>query len=341
MKNIDKELEGMALEQDQEFDKKIQKMIDKRMRRNALKVIGIVVIIAVVVFFVLSPLVGLFVTNPARANKGNPSTLLKTMRAYYDTTHPYMEVADISVKKNGFGCYTMNIDVVDHSDKIMLTADDPENTIATMKLGKIAITSDGKGRSSMILGRFYSKSSAQAFADNSDIISEISKLPASAHLYLSVTNKKLMDVSTLLKLQNDDFQVEWLQIYQKDSDFQPGVSAHMVANLIKKSDVRDNYTSAELRKTYISELKTMYENHKLFSGLQLYSSDEGYTSSSDPDASATEALKQVIGAAEKNKKFQSRNYCISGSRDAILKYLKSTGLKSIQVDKVKYSTLAD
>ena len=119
MKDIDKELEGMAMEQDQDFDKKIQKMIDKRMRRNALKVIGIVVLVAVVILFVLNPLVGLFVTNPVRANKGNQSKLLMTMRAYYDTTHPYMEVADISVKKNGFGCYTMNIDVVDHSDTIM------------------------------------------------------------------------------------------------------------------------------------------------------------------------------------------------------------------------------
>lgn len=336
MKDIDKELEGMALEQDQKFDKKIQKMIDRRMRRNALKVIGIVVLIAVVIFLGLSPLINLFQTNPAKANKGTNSTLVKTLRAYYETTHPYMEVADIIVTKNGFGCYTLNIDVIDHREYIAIKSGDPQNTIAKMKLGKLTITSDPQGRSTPILGAFGDNNEKYwTSKDKEEVLSEISKLPDSAHLYVSVQSKSLVDVSKLLALRNNGFNIEWLQIYQKNSRWQPGVSANVVANLEGKDATgREGISAKYLRLIYIDNLQTMYDHQKLYAGFQLYSGDQIYEQGSG-------VLKEALDAAKKNAKFQTSDYCISGTKAEVLKYLNEGNFSYINVDKVRYSMLGN
>ncbi len=35
----------------------------------------------------------------------------------------------------------------------------------------------------------------------------------------------------------------------------------------------------------------------------------------------------------------AKNYCVSGSKDQIIKYLKNTNIKSIYIDKIRLSSL--
>lgn len=66
----------------------------------------------------LNPVVSLFFPNAEKLNERdgeNPSQLLKLMRAYYETVYPDKEVTMLEVEKDGFGCYTIQTVVMDHS----------------------------------------------------------------------------------------------------------------------------------------------------------------------------------------------------------------------------------
>lgn len=157
---------------------------------------------------------------------------------------------------------------------------------------------------------------------------EMGKLPESAVIYLSVGEVSPRPVADIRK---GDITLEWFQVNQPDSGFQGGIS--MKLNCIyKDTDDRTGMTEEELKKVYISNLQELLNTEYIWKdfGLSRYGRMFNYPK---------ETLQNCLKDAEKISVLTTKKYCISGSKDQILNYLKNTDIKSIYVDKIRLSSL--
>lgn len=335
MKKMENELETLGFEQeaefDRQFDKQLEKMINRKIRGIALKTAIAVVLAAVLIFLGISPLLNLYHTNPAELNKGHPSKLLSVMRAYYETMYSYREVCGIEVKKDGFGCYTLDMDLIDHSEGgITIGAYD---VTMKMKRGKLSVENDSHKRTAYRIV-FYNDADRElrmTKADAEDLVEDMKMLPRSSYLYLSVSDKKPRKIRELLEKNSDDFKMQWVQIYQPDCDFQAGMSLCLAA-ASKDTDCREELIDKQLKKVYIENLTLLRDNMEIWNGLEMPSNNSQYLADQD-------LLDQTIKNARASKKFETKNYCVSGTRDEVIAFLEAGNFNSINVDHVEYSTL--
>lgn len=330
---MDKELENLAMDQDLDFDKKLEATINRKIRRIALKSAILVVAVAVILFLGISPVMNFCYTNAAKLNKGQPSKLLTVLRAYYETVNPYVEVGPVEVEKNGFGTYTLNMNMVDRKEAAEVGV---TNLTMKMKRGTLSVQNDSGKFAQVTLGRFLVKGEDEPMTqgEKREIIEEIKKLPESANLYLSISDKKIQDVGNLMKRTNEDLSLEWVQAYQPECEFQGGVRLHSTFTGGTFGEDRSQMTGTELKNAYIENLKALQANEEAWKGLELYSSNTVWA-----ESAKEEVLQETIAAAEKSSEFKTQNYCISGTKEEILKFLESETYNKIQVDGVQVSRL--
>lgn len=325
---MDQELGTLAMDQDLDFDQKLEKMITRKMRKVAVKTAIIVVLAVAVVFLGISPVMNLMHYNPAKTSKTGEGDPMAVLDAYYKTTCPYVEVWGVQVEKEGFGCYTLNLDLMNGKKTVA--------AVLEMKRGRISITSDSSQCLSPLIGRFFTEQQGEAMGeeDRKTLIKEIEKLPDSSHLYLSLSNQKPQDVSALLKQTNDELELEWLQVYQPENEFQAGVGIY--SNVIGPNyDIMPEELTAErLKEEYLKNLKLLKENQDAWKGLELYSGDSIWA-----ESEKDQLLQKAISAAEKSPIFQTKNYCVSGTKKEILAFLQKGAYNRINVDNVQYSIL--
>jgi hypothetical protein len=102
--------------------------------------------------------------------------------------------------------------------------------------------------------------------------------------------------------------------------------------MYKDTDDRRGMTEEELKKVYISNLKELLNTEYIWKDLALSSGSTVFYKS-------REVLENCLKDAEKISVLTTKNYCISGSKDQILNYLKNTNIKSVLVDKIRLSKL--
>lgn len=325
MRNIDDELKKMNMEPDSEFDAYVEKAINKRIRKTAAKTCIAIVAAAIVIYFCVSPLISMCFPNAVKLNKGENSTMFNTMRAYYETMFPYRELCSVEAEKDGFGCYTMYLDVADGRSRNYRGS---HNVIMEMKLGKLSVSYDADQRTTFELGRFYyEKSDVENNADY--IYSELEKLPESAIVYLSVSQKNPDEVSDIFEKAGEEIDIKWIQVYQPESDFQAGVSTDLSCET-GDTEYRNEMDAEEIKTVYIENLKTLRDNFDIWKNLEMYSGSSVYRESA-------KHFDLLIEAAEKDETFETKNYCISGSKEQILEYLNTVEADKLYVDKVSYS----
>lgn len=334
MKKMEHELEEMGFEQepelDRQFDKQIEKMINHKIRGIALKTAIAVVLAAVLLFLGISPLLNLYHTNPAELNRGNPSKLLSVMRAYYETMYPYREVCDVEVQKDGFGCYTLGMDLIDHSEGKLAIGD--YDVTMKMKRGKLSVESDSHKRTVHRIV-FYNDDEDLRMTkkEAEDLTEDMEMLPRSSYLYLSVSDKKPRKIRELMEKKSDDFDIQWAQIYQPGCDFQAGMSLRLSA-AVKETDRREELTDKQLKKVFIENLTLLRDNMEIWKGLEMPSNNSIYIADK-------ELLEQSIEKARESYTFETKNYCVSGKRDEVIAFLKAGNFNLINVDHVEYSIL--
>ena len=326
IKEIETELEELTMEQAPDLDQAIEKIIRKKMRKAALKTSIAVVLTAAVVLLGISPLTDLFYPNGVKLSEGNPSQLQSILRAYYETMYPYNEVLGVTAEREGFGSYTLYVNMADHREPITVGSTD-----VTMKLtrGKLSVSEDSKGLTVFSMGRF-SENEVGA-AENEEILSEIRLLPETSSLYLSISAKQARDVEDLMEQQSDDLRLEWIQVYQPEcSEFQAGIRMHL-CGAFDDFDRRQELTAAELKEVYIQNLQTLKEHFDIWKNMGMYTGSTMWIP-------RTDLLDQLITAAESTDSFKTKNYCISGTKSEILRYLDSIDYIQLEVDKVHYSS---
>lgn len=328
--DLDKELNGLAMEQDQDMDALIDKVIKQKMRKIALKTVLAALLIVALIFLGISPIMNIACTNPVTANEaedGEASQLIQVLRAYYDVTSPYLELVGVDVEKEGFGCYTLYFDMTDAREKNIVG--DTDFTME-MKRGTLSSVSDPYGYAIAVLGTFFDPNEAEAMskAEKQELLAEIRALPDTSTFYVTVSLDEAKAISELQQLETDEFCVEWVQVYEPGCEFQAGLDLH---NTVSFGDGwRDEMTAEELKEVYLENLQLLYDHTDLWQGLRLYSGSTIYES-------RKQTLGQVIEAAEKNAAFETKNYCISGTKEVILEYLEDNDFLWISVDHVKYS----
>lgn len=332
MKKIEQELRQMAFAQDPDFDKLLEKRINRKIRKIAFKSAAAVVLAVMLIFLGISPLMNLYYTNPAKLNEGNPSKLLSVMRAYYETMYPYREVCGIEVEKDGFGRYTLALDLIDHSEGKIAVGD--YDVTMSMKRGKLAVESDRYKRTANRIV-FFDEDAGEDLrttkADVEALAGDMKMLPRSSYLYLSVSDKKPRKIGTLMKKNSDAFQVHWAQIDQPDCDFQAGMSLD-VSTAAEKTDYREDLTEEQLKTVYLKNLTLLKDNMEIWKGLDMPSNNSVYMADK-------ELLEESIEKARQSERFETKNYCVSGSRDAIIAFLKAGNFDSVSVDHIEYSML--
>lgn len=326
---IDDELNDMGMQPESDFDAYIERAINSRIKKIAAKTCIIITAIVILIFFCISPLMNLCFANAAKLNEGENSVLLKTMRAYYETVFPYYEVCGINVEKDGFGCYTLNMNVADHREKIYIGATD---VIMEMKLGKLSVKSDPDGKATLMLGRF-DENNIITEGELEQLYRDIEELPESAVIYASVSQKKAEDVDSVAEKAGDKIELQWIQVYEAESDFQAGVSLNITAAFGKR-DMRGEMNGEEIKEVYTENLKILRENFDIWKNLGIYSNSSIYYTG---DAGVIDGL---ISKAKDYDSIETKNFCISGSRDDILAYLAAQEAEwdNVQIDKVNYSS---
>lgn len=146
------------------------------------------------------------------------------------------------------------------------------------------------------------------------MLSEIEKLPQSLLSVPVPFGSEDEEVEDLIKQNSDDFQIEWLQVYEPQCDFQAGLSLNLSA-ATKESDKRGEMSAGELRQVYLENLALLKENMEIWEDLDMPSNDSVWRSDKT-------LLEELAEAGKSSDTFETKHYCVSGSRDAVLSYLQ-------------------
>lgn len=337
-KNINADLKNLAMDQpevpekdptdagrpsmgyDRDFDAYIEKAINRRIKKIAARTFIVMLAAVVAVIFCISPLMRLIFPDAVRMEKDGQQ-LLTLMRAYYETTMPWKEVISLEAESDGFGCYTLNMDVTDLRRQQYIGE---VNVQMAMRLGKLSVKNDPDHRTAFETGKFYTEKMEEV-TDPDAMIEELEKLPESAIIYISVSQKEASDVSTVMDRAGS--MLWWLQVYEPENTFQAGVSTAMSASYGDRDIYRSQMTAAEIKQIYLENLGILRDNMDIWKDLNVCSNSTVYYQ-------APQVIDEAIAAAQADDSFMTVNYCLAGSKEKVLDYLRSADLAMLVVERV-------
>lgn len=316
---LDQELELLIDEmpEQEDFEKKIDRYIKKKIRNITIKTVCSIFVIIAVLFLMISPAMDRAYLNPKKLEKDG--TFQSVLRDYYEITRPYIELGTIHIEKKGFARYSLGMEAHDNTEKINVGL---ETVWVDVLLGKYKNWNDPQMLLVTKLGAFEYPSSKE---DIDNLTKELEKLPESAKVSLAISETKVRDVE---ELREEKVDLDWIEVYHPNQpEFQGGLSLWRT-QIFDDSDDRENMTEEELLKVYVKNLKNLAEHSDIWRNLGL-----PYHSSV-----WTEGVKQIEDCYEDAKtleKLQTKAYYISGRRNEILEYLQKTSIESVSVYDVK------
>lgn len=319
--DIDRELELLLddIPQQEDFEKKIDRYIKKRIRRITVKTILAIFIIAVVLLFLISPAMDAAYLNPEKLQEDQ--TFLSVLRDYYDLTRPYIEIGGINIEKKGFAKYELGFSVYDNINSYVAGR---ENVRAEMALGQYKNWNDPQTLLTPRLGAFAYPVTKKEIEE---LTEEFEKLPESAQIYLAVSEKEARDIADI---QKEAVRLDWIEVYHPNQPaFQGGLNLWR-SQRFDESDDRENMTEEELLDVYVENLQNLTEHPEIWSPLRL-----PYHSIVWEDGRAE--VKECYEDAKTLSNLRTKAYYISGGRDEVIAYIKKTEIESLSVYDVKSS----
>lgn len=318
---------------EREFERKLQKAIDRRIRKICVKTTAVVLAALMVVFLGISPLMDALCESPEKLRQSGVS-LTHYLHAYYESVQPYTEIIGgmgmESVEKRGFGRYTVRFDVVDQTGGVVIGRG---NTAAEFAYGAYRITDEPEDTveslSSALLNRFNALN-----YNEEETIENFRDLPASGNLFLSVTLKDPISVQSLR--EDEKITAKWVQI-ESDSTWQGGLLLHSTTSF--DGAWRQEMDGEELRQAYLDNLQCLLSEPKLLADLTFYVSyaeDHGkeYYSGSILFAGQEVVQETYDAVAAQTGELMTRCFCIAGGRDEVIDFLERMDVTSLQIDKI-------
>lgn len=320
-RKLDKELETLAgaMPDQNELEKKIEKCINRKIRKTVLRTIAAITAIVLLLALIINPLMNAYYLNPYELHKGESSVLLSVLRDYWETMQPYTEITSVDVEKKGFAEYELSMQVYNQIDHLTVGE---RNVKCEVKRGKYEDIEDSNAYLTHVMGRF-----ACEWNEKGEVIEDLKELPASSVIYLSIGLESPKSVDSLMR---ENMELNWIEIYQPNVEFQGGLSLVMSAN-INEDDVRREMSGEKLKKVYLSNLENLLKNQEVWKSLGIKSGSTVYLDHM--------VLKDTYEDAKEIEILQTKNFCISGKRDEIVAYLEKEEVNSILVDEVKLTDL--
>lgn len=334
---LNEELDALMKEmpKEDELEKKIEQYITRKVRKIVIRTVTAIVCVLIVLLLIINPMMNAMYLNPYKLN-GEPehvgaesSIYLNVMRDYWETVQPYVEISSIDVEKKGFARYELEMCVNNHIGSQNIGAG---NVWCEVVRGKYVDIQDANLYLTHLMGRFdnswYEENESGELVRHSTpkekYIEEFQDLPASATIYLSISTETPQNVE---ELRAENIQLEWLEVYQPDVDFQGGLSMNL-SSIVSVDDRRGEMSEKELIQAYVSNLENLIAYPDIWKEFGLSSGNCVW-----PDGDHS-ILKATYEDAKNLETLQSKNYCISGERDEIIEYLEKTDVISIHVDEI-------
>ena len=313
---IDEELKALLndMPEPDELEKRIDKSINKKIRKTVLHTLtGVTVILLFIILF-LNPLVNYSFFNPY----GMDEKMLEIMRDYCETMYPYREVLDIQVKPKGLARYDIQMQV----DNLTETHNDSvANVWYDINFSFFGDIVDAESIFKPDTDRFH-----QANVDKNELIENISELPKSAMVYLSVSEESEKNIE---ELRNMCVQLQWFQVYQPNVSFQGGMN-YQPEIIFAEDDNRVDMTEQELLDAYINNLSNLISEVEAWAGFGL-----GDGSTETYFDYLQDALFYTRRDAMHNlTSLNVENYCVYGKRDEVIQFLQEHELDSILIENV-------
>ena len=324
-KKLDEELNALMeeLPPQDDLEKKINQSINRRIRKIIITTVSVTFILLLLIFLVISPAMSCLYLNPYKLNKKKLDKIkANVMWIIRNFSKPYMEIMDMEVTPKGFANYEVQVQMTDGKSWVQIGA---PNAGFYVKRGKYKdVIESSQMHFVHVFGRFE-----QSYSDKEEIVEQIEELPESAVVYLSVSDSKTRTVNELRSLP---VEVDWMQVYQPNAEFQGGLQLSNRTVCMEKEDEREILSEEELKKVYLSNLKTLLDYPEIWRDLGLCDGIKAWTDE-------TGVLKKTYQDAQDLKTLESKNYCVSGKRDDILTYLQNLEEQSIFVEDVRFTSL--
>lgn len=324
------------------FEKELEKAVDRRIRKVALRTVFAVLVVLALIFAGISPVMDLVYPNAVRlaSSKDNenedgpwrePSALERTLNAYYTTMRPYVAVDNVSARHEGFGNYAVELSFLNYSNP---GAEINEKCELEMVRGTLEFKSGDTDAFTFVMNQLPQEDDDEYLPE---LIGEIEKLPDSAILYVGIREDTATSADELLSRpafsnKEDavgDLSVDWVRIEQPDCAFNGGIGlTRYVA--YSKEDTEKLDSAQAIHDAYLENLQTLVDNPGCWGGLPVYS--DGYLFEDAPETS----LQECIDDLQSSEEINVRCYFISGEKEKIVNYL-STLDGAANVIKVKYS----
>lgn len=314
---LDQELGAMmeSVPELEDLEGKIIRSINKRIRKSVMCSLALVAAVVLAAVLIINPLLNAMYLNPYELNQKPEQTMLHVLRDYYETTHPYRELISLEVEKKGFARYELGMQIVDLTQPVHIGG---PNVWCDMNYGvyENMVASD-------VLITHYANRFSENWESQEDMIQKIRELPQSAKIYLSVSDTEPKTVEALRSLP---VTVNWMQVYQPNVDFNGGIALEMVT-LYTDDDDREDKAAQQLLEIYLGNLENLLDHSAVWSQMQLC--DGRNTVYTD------QVLADTLEDAKTLTSLTSKNYCVYGQRDDVLRFLQENTLEVVHVETVR------
>lgn len=344
------EAEERARAAERDFERRLEKAIDRRIRNICLKTFAVAAAVCMVVFLIVSPAVGVFFPTPQHVGGMGSASLEEYLGAYYETTRPYVELVPANdqqrrawTQNRGFGCYTVGLNVLDGKQYWARTGE--SNVQVTLDRGRFAVKNDPE----RVLVRDWN---AFNYRDSVEgVRADLEGLPRTSYGYISVRANAPVSIETL---RESGLDVNWIEVYSDvesvaDQAFRWLGGLNTRTRTSENGDAwRQDMSSDELRQRYLNNLETLLSAPRLLRQLSFDVETDGVPDDLSLDggissggwyAFSGDAVKEAIRAncdavAAQTGPLLTERYCVSGGRDALLAYLDTADIRCVGIDNV-------
>ena len=334
---IDILLDEMKFEEDPDITAVIEQKINQRIRKIALKTVLCVLLVLALIFLGISPVMNMIYTDPVKMNSDVQyddddqiyvqSTLFNILDAWIETQIPYCELDYMDITREGFAKYMIKAHIFDIKDSIWVGA--APNAVFRMDRGKMSIEQDPTGMLSL-KGNVLSKGREEDINADRELIEG---LPSSTRVCAVIHTKSPMDIVELRDSMGEDLLIDWAEVINSGSDFRGGINLSHVYGTEPESKIR-TMSSTELKDYYISRLQLLADNQDIWQNLGIaYSKDNSIWMSA-----TAEPILEAINNLRSSNSFETEYFCVSATRDELLKYMDSHDFAGVKLISAKLAT---
>ena len=258
-KMLEEELEAIMndVPEQEDLEKKINQIINRRIQKVVIKTLSIVAAAALVLCLGISPLMNSVYWNPYEMNEDGE--LFEVMSNYIEINHPWNELIMVDVEKKGFARYELEMQISNHTEPLYFGV---PNVKCEVKKGNYMNITDSNGLLAAHAGRF----DMIDWGSNDTIIEDIEELPESAWLYLDLSSK---DAKTIDQIHEAEVCVEWIQVEQPEAEFQGGIRLVPAGGVTDPNAAPWTMTGEELLELYLKKLESLLEHPEVWKKMQL------------------------------------------------------------------------